>query len=151
VIEDSRNLENLADRAYVMQIVALCLPNSMTGQRTKLLSEARAAIDGIPSELDRVDHYLGLAEDLHGIDNSQCRELVGAAAAVLAKSMEDISSYQRRLVDLAFRIDETMAKTLIDLFDDDEAKQAAHRQMRLLEVRKNLGSEQPNAPLHRLH
>jgi hypothetical protein len=142
VIEDCRKLENLADRAYVTQIVALCLPGSMNGQRAKLLAEARAAIETIPSEFDRFEHYIGLAEDLRGIDNGQCRELVNAAASVLAKSLEDITSYRRRLVDLAYNVDETLAKTLIDHFDDDEAKQAAQRQMRLLEVRKNLSTQE---------
>jgi len=90
LIENARNLENLADRAYVMQIVALCLPNNMSAQRGRLLAEARAAIEQIPSELDRFEHYLCLAEDLQDGDRSQCRELVNAAASVLAKSSENI-------------------------------------------------------------
>ncbi|HUP03209.1 MAG TPA: hypothetical protein VMU19_04435, partial [Bryobacteraceae bacterium] len=142
LIEESRGLENIADRAFVLQVVAKCLPNMLGSQRTKLLAEARAAIESIPSELDRFEHYIGLAEDLRSVDSGQCRELVNAAAAVLAGSVEDVSSYQRRLVDLAFRVDEALAKGLIDRFDDDQAKQAAQRQMRLLEVRKNLGSQQ---------
>lgn len=141
VIESARSLENVADRSLVVQIVALCLPNSMSGQRPKLFAEARAAIESIPSDLDRVDHYFGLAEELQSVDIGQCRELVNAAASVLARSSEDVREHQRRLVDLAYKVDGALARTLIDHFDDDEAKRAAQRQMQLLEVRKNLGTD----------
>ncbi len=142
LIDEARNLENIADRSLVMQIVALCLPPGMLAQSTRLLGEARAAIESIPSDLDRFDHYLGLAEDLRRVDSGQCRELLNVAAAVLAGSSGDIRKHQRRLVDLAYRIDQTLARNLIDRFDDDEAKRAAQAQMRLLDVRKNLGSDE---------
>jgi hypothetical protein len=142
LVASARSLENIADRALVLQIVALCLPSNMAALRSKLLAEARVAIESIPSDLDRFEHYLGLSDDLRGTDSVQCRELVNAAASVLAKSSEDVREHQKRLVDLAYRIDEALAKNLIDHFDDDEAKRSAQRQMELLEVRRNLGTDE---------
>ena len=142
LIEEARKLENIADRSLVLQIIGTCLPNSMSGQRVKVLSDARAAIEDIPSDLDRFEHYIGLADDMRDVDRGQSRELVNSAASVLARSSEDVREHQRRLVDLAYRVDETLAKGLIDHFDDDEAKRAARTQVQLLEVRKNLGADE---------
>src|SRR5262249_53581128 len=112
LIKDARALENIADRSLVMQVVALCLPTSMGSDKTKLLAEARTTIESIPSDLDRFEHYLNLARDLKGIDKGQCRQLVNCAASVLSRSSEEVTEHQRRLVDLAYRIDETLAKLI---------------------------------------
>ncbi len=142
LIEEAEKLENVADRVYVLQIVALCLPKGMVTQRLKMLETAREQIAAIPWHLDQIERYLGMAEELQGVDTAACRDLVNRAALAIASSSEDVREQQRRLVDVAYRVDEALAKKLVDGFDDDEAKQAAQRQMRLLEVRKTIVDEQ---------
>ncbi|HEY9503727.1 MAG TPA: hypothetical protein VIR01_18965, partial [Pyrinomonadaceae bacterium] len=142
LIEDAETLENVADRVYVLQIVALCLPKVMSPQRIKMLDTVREQIATIPWHLDQIERYLGMAEELQGVDTTACRELVTRAAAAISNSSEDVREQQRRLVDIAYRVDEALAKTLVDSFDDDEAKRNAQIQMRLLEVRKTIVEEQ---------
>lgn len=145
LLHDAEELENIADRALVMHIVALCLPKGMGPEHTRTLEHTQKVIGQIPWEMDQLERYIGLAEDVHGINNVLCRDLVALAAGVLSSTSDDVSSQQRRLVDLAFRLDETLAKNLIEHFDDDQAKRSAQLQLRLLEVRKSIGDNEGRA------
>jgi len=138
LIGEADALENVADRVYVLQSIALCLPKGMAQQKTQLLAAAREQIGDIPWELDQIERYLGLAEDLQGVDTQAVKELVNRAATVIAGSSDDVREQRRRLVDVAYRVDEAFATKLIDTFDDDEAKRQAQVQVRLLEVRKTI-------------
>jgi len=135
VMSDAKTLTNVADRVYVLQIIALSLPKGMSAQSARLLEQAKQEIRDIPSILDQIERYLGLAEDVRNLDTLLCRELVNRAAVAIRESAEDVYEQRRRLVDIAYRIDGDFAKKLIDEFDDDDAKRRAQAQMRLLEVR----------------
>jgi hypothetical protein len=138
LIDDAKTLENVSDRAYVLQSIAMALPKNMWELQTKLILDVRQAISEIPWQLDQIERYLGLAEDLNGIDKNLCRELVNQAATVISSSSDDVRDQQRRLVDIAYRVDEELAQKLIDAFDDDEAKRRSQAQLRLLGVRKSV-------------
>jgi len=151
LIKEAEALENVADRVYVLQVLALALPKSMSSQRATLLSAAFQQISAIPTELDQIDRYLGLAEDVQGIDSGLSKDCVTHAATAITRSTDDVGDQQRRLVDIAHRIDEGFAKAIIEKFDDDEARQAARAQVKLLEIRDAItdsakaGKEQANA------
>jgi hypothetical protein len=153
LIKEAEELENISDRSFVLQIVGLCLPNGMTDERSRLIALAQHAIANIPWKLEQVDRLLGLADDLQGVDQLLCRDLINRIANTLPKSEEDTQEQRRHLVDIAFRLDEDLAKKLIDAFDDDDAKKVAKSQLRLLEVRKGISEskgrpDQDNAIKH---
>ncbi|MEO8592946.1 MAG: hypothetical protein ABI759_06480 [Candidatus Solibacter sp.] len=133
--QQAKALTNVADRVYVLQIIALALPKNMSTQSSKLLHQAKQEIKDIPCALDQIERYLGLAEEVQHVDTSLCRELVNSAAATIKGSSEDVQEQQRRLVDVAYRVDESFAKKLIDEFDGDDAKRRAQAEMRMFEVR----------------
>lgn len=136
LIAQARGLSNIADRVFVLQIIALSLPKSMSSQSAELLEEVKLGIKSIPSALDQIERYLGLAEDVRNRDKSLCRDSVCLAAVAIRESAEDVHDQRRRLVDIAYRIDGDFANDLIDQFDDDDAKRRARSQMRLLEIRE---------------
>lgn len=142
LVEEAKALTNVADRVYVLQIVALALPKGMSSVSTKLLEQAKGEIREIPSVLDQIERYLGLAEDVSDFDSSLCRELVNQAAVAIRESSQDVHEQRRRLVDIAHRLDVDYAKRLIDEFDDDDAKRRAQGQVRLLEVRKAIKEDE---------
>jgi hypothetical protein len=142
LIEQAKTLSNVADRVYVLQIVALALPKSMSAQSSKLLEIAKQQIVDIPCALDQIERYVGMAEDLYGLDSQMCRELVSRAATAIADTSDDVRDQRRRLIDVAYRIDVDFARTLIEAFDDDDAKRRAQAQMRLLEVRNSIKENQ---------
>jgi hypothetical protein len=139
LIAEAEALENVADRVYVLQIVALCLPKGMAAQRARLLDSVRQSIPRIPWQLDQIERYLGLAEDVQGTDSVLCRELLDLAATAISTSgSDDVAEQRRRIVDVAYRMDQGFANKLIDAFDDDEAKRHAQTQVRLLDIRKTI-------------
>jgi hypothetical protein len=145
VIQASRAIENVADRALVLEAVALSLPSNMQPQRQKLIADARADVQRTPSELDQIERYIGFAEDVQNSDQKLCRELINDAAAVLPHASEDVASQRKRLVDVAFRVDESFAAALIDKFDDDDVKRSARTQLKLLQVRNGLKEAEPES------
>lgn len=151
LIKEAEALENVADRVYVVQVLALALPKNMSAQRASLLSRAFQQISTIPSELDQIDRYLGLAEDVQGIDSTLSKDCVTQAATAISRSTDDVGDQRRRLVDIAHRTDEAFAKAIIETFDDDEARRSAQAQVKLLEIRDSItdsamaGKEQANA------
>lgn len=142
-IKEARALENIADKAFVLETVALCLPTNMAAERDKLFAEARLCVEKIPSDLDQIERFIGFAEDIRKSDAKLCRELITAAASVLGHTSEDVASQRRRLVDVAFRVDESVATALIDKFDDDDAKKSARGQVKLLKLREEINDENP--------
>jgi hypothetical protein len=137
-IAEATALENIADRVYVIQVVALALPKSMKADSEKLLEQARRLVSSIPWEFDQIERYIGLAEDVQRIDSSLCRELLMQASSVIPNKSVDVREQRRRLVDIAYRVDKELAEQLIDRFDDDEAKHRAQAQVHYLEVRKSI-------------
>ncbi len=128
-------LDNIADRVFVTQAVALCLPKKLERDRDRMIASACAQICEIPWAYDQIERHLLLAERLRNVDSRVGREQVNLAASVIASSTDDVSEQRRRLVDVAYRFDEELAKSLVQSFDDDHAKRRALSQLRLLEVR----------------
>ena len=85
---------------------------------------------------------MGLADDLQGVDTVLCRELLQQAVGDIVKSSEDLGQQRRRLIDIAYRVNEDFAKKLIDLFDSDEAKRSAQCQVRMLDIRKGIADNE---------
>jgi len=143
IVVGARAIQNVADKALVIEAVALSLPGNMSVQREKLIAEARVAVQKTPSELDQIERYIGFAEDVQSTDQKLCRDLIFDAASVLGQTSEDVANQRKRLVDVAFRIDESVAGALIDKFDDDEAKKSARIQLKLLRIRKEIKDTDP--------
>lgn len=131
-------LSNVADQAYVLNAIALCLPARMGAQRSALLQRAMELVGQIPSITDKIDRYVGFAEDLADIDKTRCRSLLAAASDVFPRTVDELRDEHNQLVDIAFRIDESFAAGLIDRLDDDSAKKAAQAQLSLLKVRREV-------------
>ena len=141
IIVMAQGLGNVSDRVYVLQKVALCLPKNMDEQRRALLNEASSLIAAIPWALDQSDRYIGLAEDLRGLDSALGRQLLTQASSLISKSSsDDVRERQRRIVDVAFRLDEELASKLIEAFDDDQARRKAQDHVRTLEINKKIAS-----------
>ncbi len=138
LIRQAETLDNVSDKSFVLQIIALCLPKSMDSEKTRLLDISENEIVAIPWHFDQIERLLGLADQLHGKDTQRCRKLLSRAAQTISQSPGDVREQRRHLVDIAYRVDEEYAKQLIDTFDDDDVKKRAQAQVRLLEVRRTI-------------
>lgn len=130
LIESARNIPNVADQAFVLSIIAVSMPSKEKNRQIQLLEEAGEIIHKIPALYDRVEHYEMLARMALEVDISISKEYLKTAMQIALESKDsDLQGVERRIIDLAYRLDPDLASSLASLADDDEAR---------LEVRKNL-------------
>jgi hypothetical protein len=146
----ARGLGNRADRAFVLALIAEAMPSREKALRNALLAEARGDLKDVPSAQDRATRLLTLAEAQTVSDPLTFRDLLREAMReTLGVSGGAIDRVQRRMVDLAHRIDPKFAASLVALADDDPARllrrQKLREELRILNARKSLSSTEADA------
>ena len=146
----ARAIPNLADRAYVIAIVAAT--SRKAAERQRYLAEARKIVDGIPILADRIDRYDMMSQMLIDIDPGASKELLRQALQLsLTGEGESIEARRQSLIDLAYRVYPDSAASLASTSDDDPAKAKIEKQLRLYRLRDVLALKRPpaNAPVAR--
>ncbi len=144
LIGRAKNIPNVADRSYVLLILAGGMASRFATRTQELFKEARTLIESIPAAIDRMDRLESMAEECREANPPLARECVRAAytwACVDSKS-EDLSSRRRALLDLAHSIDAKFAEELVGIIDDDlgrrTIKREAQERLKTLEIEKGL-------------
>lgn len=143
LIVRAETIPNLADKAYVFGILASTLPPRESSKRDQLFERAKEIVSTIPAHFDKIEHYESLASLAAKSNQHISRRCIQDAmnSSIMSK---DPAMYpaQRRLLDLAFRIDPSLAASLATLADDDPAKERAHlnlqRQLGLNKLKKRM-------------
>lgn len=149
LISDAHLIPNMADRAYVLCSIAIILPGRESVRQTELLKETKAIIDGLPSIFDRIEHYELFASLAWMANNSLSRECLQTAMKKATESDNpDYYNVQRKLIDLAHRLDPDLASTLASLADEDEARlkvrQNLKQQMKVNKLKKSMSDNNCN-------
>lgn len=149
LIKRGRSIENDADSAFVLSILAEKCPSSK-GQaqehRIEALKNAEEKIKGLPSEQDRVDRFNILANSAEEVDRELARKYYKQALSSLYDEREKIDSttvkdVQRRILSSAYRLDPDFASSLANLVDDDPAHQEElQRNIERLKQRSSLST-----------
>ena len=140
------NIPNVSDRAFALAVLAEAMPPKEGERRRKLLKQAKELVDTIPAALDRINRYSSIADQAINIDKAFAKTClqIGMESSVGLHS-EDVLTAQRNLVDLAYRLDPTLAASLASLIDDDPArkrmKTEAKEQLRVLEVKRLMSGD----------
>lgn len=130
LVQAARRIVNLPDRVYVLTIIAVALPPREAVRRSDLLKEVMTILSSIPSAYDRVIEYQVVARSLFSMDRSVCQDCLKAAMELTKQSKtENMYSQQRQIIDLAYRIDKEFAGKLVELVDDDPARNAHKRRL----------------------
>lgn len=140
---EGRALSNIADRAYVLAILAATMPPKVRKAHRNLLQEAFDTVAQIPAVLDRCDEYEALAGVAGDIDVAFSKRCLNQGMKELLDSSNEVNRGQvLRLIDAAYRVDPELAKTLASLCDNDPARQAMKKEigqrMTLLELRRQV-------------
>lgn len=152
LVEDARQIPNVADKAFVLIQIARSLPGKELALKKEVLLEAEESSDKIPSLNDR----LGRLE----MYSLACRHLsVADAKKALKKSLqlshgiedlEEAAAIQKSLIDAADQIEPGFADTLLELFDDDPArllaKAHAKHSVDVLKAKKDLADANTSTP-----
>lgn len=145
LLNDAKHIPNLADRAYVLGVLAITWRTNTvnTVKRANTIKEAQKLIDQIPASYDQIEHYEMLASMVSDIDAATCKKLIQTAmSGTFDHNDSDMGDVRKRIVDLAYRVDPDLAASLASLSDDDEARRAmrfeAKMQFDFLELKQGM-------------
>lgn len=127
----------VADRQYVYLELADSLPTRLADLRKRLLQQAYAEINQIPSIHDRqaaLRHYIDVARKY---DLPSAKVALREALQMTFLAGKNGSGHRRSLVDLAESIEPGFAEKIADVVDDDPARKVAKKEIqRAIEVQK---------------
>jgi len=143
-VANAHNIPNTSDRAFVLADIASSLPSKLNELATGLFEEVTSIISTLPSVIDQLEEYQQLAFCALQTHPHFSRQSIRLAMEnVRSSTVTDFIPAQRKLVDLAYRVDPEFANSLVSALDDDPARE--DRRARLLrkdyeslEVRKKL-------------
>jgi len=133
LLKESRNIPNTADKALVLYTVADSFPTKMHSKRDEIIDESIEIINSIPVILEKVDHYQALAERIASFNMNKARHFLQSAMELSVKSSDTddvVYPKQRRIIDLAYKIDPSFADQLASVVDNDPARVLAQVELR---------------------
>jgi hypothetical protein len=146
LIESARsNVPNTADRALVLCMIAAAMPNREASRRKQILEETQELIKEIPTALDKIQRYEELASMVMGTESSIARECLRLAMQFAIESdRPELHPIQRRIIDLAYRFDDSLAASLASIADDDPARAMTRtnlkQRLQFLEFKKRIAN-----------
>lgn len=152
LLELARQIPNAADRPIVLSMIYTMLPKRDKYKR--VIEEIKELIDDIPTDLDRMNRYLGLAEDMVGIEPKISRQCLESAMEFSLKTENSNQTYlrQRRIIDLAHKLEPSYAATLAKLVDDDpariESRIALQKRLGILDTKKKMTEQARSKSQH---
>src|SRR5260370_18276499 len=105
----------------------------------EVLKEAGMIIETIPVHLEKVRKYQYLASMSLDIDTSLSKQYIEAAMTCAANQADpDLHRAQRKLIDLAYRLDPDFAALMASRMDDDPTREELKQRVRILEVKRSM-------------
>lgn len=117
----ARRIPNLADRVFVLCVVASCLPDGQDVRREEVLLEAAELVEGIPTDYDRIDRLELIATHWRG-SSVEAQGFLRRAMTLACSRQGPEAKLTRRIVDLAHALDPEFGSSLASLIDDDPAR-----------------------------
>jgi len=143
--ETNNNIDNLSDRAYILSILATLAPTKESVLQSQLLNDAKQIIDKLPSIYDRIDLYQNISSEAWVINSGIARKcMMEAMNIAIMRNDRKCAKAQRRIIDLAYRLDPELASSLVSLADDDsvrsEIKENIKKEANLNNTKKSMES-----------
>lgn len=143
VKETNNNINNLSDKAYILTILATLAATKESVLQTQLLNDAKIIIDELPSIYDRIDLYENIASQAWLINSSISRKcMMDAMNIAILRNDKKCVKAQRKIIDLAYRLDPELAASLVSLASDNdikkEIKENVKREADLNNTKKNM-------------
>lgn len=146
LISQSKLIPNIADKALVLAVVYTCMPSKQRSKFDQIPAEIIDTIKHIPSIYDQMNRYESIASTFKEIDNNLSVQCLKLAMEVTSTTDDpEIVNRQKRIVDLAARIDSTLASSFTKIYDDDPARLKSgfelKEHLKILELKKTLVNE----------
>jgi hypothetical protein len=122
-IEDAGNIDNDADKAFVLFNLGRCIKRKRSTVAQDLYAKAISIVDNLPSVYDKASRYEGFAEQLLHSEKTIAKECINKAIYVgIPTDDPSLHDTHKSLVDIAYRIDPSFASTVASMIDDDPAR-----------------------------
>lgn len=143
LIKQARDIPNLADKIYVLGIIAATMSGRDRKNFDGLIDEAVSLIIEMPSPVDKINRYESLADMLKDVDSAISHKCLKFAMQVASgDDSPNITKARKKLVDLAYRLDPDLASSLTAMIDDDPARSRSkddlEKHYRFLENKANM-------------
>lgn len=127
LIESGYGIPNIADSAYTLCIIAVVMPAKLRSKRDEIIGEAINLVQNMKSDFDRAERFEDLADILINVDERLSRKCLksGIETSLTLSDPDLIYPTQRRIIDLAHKIEPSFAESLADLVDTDPARRSA--------------------------
>jgi hypothetical protein len=152
LVEKAMQIDNMADRALVLGIIATAMPANQDTRRKDTIQRAKQTIQQISSPLDQGDRLGELAEMLAEIDQPLARNCLRLAMEVtVASKRPELYPIQQKAIDLAYQLDQDgdFANRLAVMADDDPARAMARTRLNhrldLLKLKRQIINEKRTA------
>jgi hypothetical protein len=120
-VRDAEAIPNVADNVFLLSQIAECMPSRFGELRVECVEKARKLAGAIPAPLDRMEHLHTLAEVARNVSATLAKQCLQDAFEISLGVERDVADRQRAMIDLADRISEDFAKSLISQVEDDPA------------------------------
>lgn len=139
----AESIPNTSDKCLVLSIISAYLPRKKMDSINRNIDKIGEIIETIPTTLDKMEQYEGLASSILKINTPMSRVFLKKAMEVASGSPKsEVYTAQKRVIDLAHRIDSDFAASLVSLSDDDPAKRTINKelnnQLRTLELKNKM-------------
>ena len=142
MVDSAKQLNNTADRAFVLAMLASFLPNTLRRLRPELLAEAEGLVDELTSAEDRYQRYSAIVDLGMDADKAMAVRVMRKAFRTVKTSSDNKNpARETQLVDLAYRVDSELPMQLALLYDDDPAREEYQQRARRQLARQDLKRE----------
>jgi hypothetical protein len=124
LIDAARKIPTTADIVYILGVISSIMPSKLSKKRSEIIEEAISLITQINSDLDRTERFSFLGNLLRDVEPSASRKCLkfGIETSLKLDDLDLIYPTQRRIIDLAHKIDPIFAETLVNIVDQDPAR-----------------------------
>lgn len=145
----AREIPNSADQSLLLSWIAAAMPGK-PDLKTRLWNEAAEVIASLPCHYDRMVKLQYLASGVYAYDRGMAKAFLRRAmVSAVERDDPDYYASQRRIIDLAHRIDPEFASELASSLDDDpasaRAKANVQGRLRMLASKRSLADDEDDA------
>lgn len=142
LIRATQSIPNLTDQAYVSSLIACAMPTREDPIRKRLLEAVEVLIEQIPIAFEKMELYQSFAARIQEIDPALCKEYLRLSMkAAEGDKSQDMHAIRRRIIDLAYRVDQQFAESLTEMVDDDPARTRLKRRLEVLKLKQQVLSQ----------
>ena len=123
LINKANSIANISDRVFVFLDIIDSMPQKKSTRSKQILHETFTLLDQIPSAIDKLQRLERFSEVAWPLDKSIAKSALSKALKIGDNSHDtDIEANQRRLLDVAYKIDKNLPDHLVKEFDNDPAR-----------------------------